>query len=131
MAGIFLRQLAIITNAKAIFEIGSGFGYSAYWFAKSMNPDGKIICTDSSEKNKEMGLDYFRRAGLVSMIEYRTGNALQIITEYDGPFDIILNDVDKEQYPEAYRAGHPEITAGRDLYQRQCSLVGTNNSKKS
>jgi caffeoyl-CoA O-methyltransferase len=112
MAGTFLRQLAIITDAKAIFEMGSGFGYAAYWFAGGMSRDGKIICTDSSDKNIKMGIDYFRRAGLASMIEYRMGDALDIIAEYDGPFDIILNDVDKEQYPEALELAIPRLRHG-------------------
>lgn len=33
MVGRILRQLAIVTGAKNIFEMGSGYGYSAYWFA--------------------------------------------------------------------------------------------------
>lgn len=48
LVGRFLRQLAIITKAESIFEMGSGYGYSAAWFAGGMKPGGKIICTEGS-----------------------------------------------------------------------------------
>ena len=102
LVGRFLRQLALITGARRIFEMGSGYGYSAVWFAGGMSDNSKIICTDGSQANKELALDYFERAGYNSKIEFHTGDAKDIFREFNGPFDIILNDIDKEQYPEAF-----------------------------
>lgn len=102
LVGPFLRQLARLTDATRIFEMGSGFGYSAFWFAGGMKPDGKIICTDGSDENKNRALGFFRRGGYDRMVDFRIGNALEIIEEFDGPFDIILNDIDKEDYPRAF-----------------------------
>ena len=84
--------------------MGSGFGYSAYWMAKALRePDAFIICTDGSQENAEQAAAYLARGGIAERIDYRVGNALEIIDETEGEFDIIYNDIDKDGYPEAFR----------------------------
>lgn len=112
ICGTFLRQLAMITQAKNIFEMGSGYGYSAYWFAGGMPKGGKIICTDGSDENRKRALGYLKRGGFDSMVDYHVGYAQEIIKRFDGPFDIILNDVDKEQYPEVLDLAIPRLRKG-------------------
>ncbi len=111
-AGTFLTQLVAITNARNIFEMGSGFGYSAYWFARGMNNGGRIICTEGSEVNRKLALQYLTKAGFDKKVEYHVGDARDIIRNFDGPFDIILNDIDKEQYPEAFDLAIPRLRKG-------------------
>ena len=112
MCGILLRQLALATGAKNIFEMGSGYGYSAYWFAGGIPDDGKIICTEGSEDNKKRAMEYLKRGGYDHKIEFHVGYAQDIIQKYDGPFDIIFNDVDKEQYPETLELAIPKLKKG-------------------
>lgn len=102
MVGPFLRQLAIIMRARNILELGSGFGYSAYWFAGGIASGGKIICTDNDESNKAMATEYLKRGKLSEAVDFRLGDALEIAKKLDGPFDIILNDIGKIDYPEAF-----------------------------
>ena len=60
--------------------MGSGFGYSAYWMAKALRePDAFIICTDGSQENAEQAAAYLARGGIAERIDYRVGNALEII----------------------------------------------------
>lgn len=112
MVGPFMRQLALITGAENIFEMGSGFGYSAYWFAGGMNGRGRIICTDGSDDNKTKALDFLKRGGFDRLVDFHVGNALEIIRRFDGPFDIILNDIDKEDYPEAFDLAVTKLKPG-------------------
>jgi caffeoyl-CoA O-methyltransferase len=112
LAGRLLRQLAIVTGAKNILELGSGYGYSALWFAGGMAGDCKIICTDNSEKNRDLALQYFDKTEYRRILDYRVGDALQIARGLSGPFDIILNDVDKEQYPESFEIAIPLLRKG-------------------
>lgn len=112
MCGTFLRQLAIATSAERIFEMGSGFGYSACWFAGGIKDGGKIICTDGSAKNKSTAEEFLKRAAVDHLVEFYTGYAQDIIKRFDGPFDIILNDVDKEQYPEVIELVLPRLRKG-------------------
>ena len=112
MVGRFLYQMATVIGAKKIFEMGSGYGYSAYWFAKSLHDGGKIICTEGSADNAKLAEDFFRRGGLGNKVDFRVGDALRIIEKESGPYDIIFNDVDKEHYPEAFKKALPRLRKG-------------------
>lgn len=100
LCGQFLQQMSIAIRAKNIFEMGSGFGYSAIWFARAIPEDGKVICTDGDSENRVRALENFKRAGVAHKIEFHVGNAQEILQKYSGPFDIIFNDIDKHEYPE-------------------------------
>ncbi|MDZ7331500.1 MAG: O-methyltransferase [candidate division KSB1 bacterium] len=112
LCGQFLRQMALVSGAKRIFEMGSGYGYSAVWFAMGMPDDGRIICTDSDPENRERAIGYFKRLGIEHKIEFHVGIAQDILLQFAGPFDIIFNDVDKEQYPETLDLAIPRLRSG-------------------
>jgi predicted O-methyltransferase YrrM len=99
LVGRLIYQLAVIVGAKRVLELGSGFGYSAYWFAKAVGEGGRVIFTELSEKNTSLAKEFFRRGGVDRRIDIHTGDALRILEEIDGEFDIIFNDIDKEYYP--------------------------------
>ncbi|HEY7535986.1 MAG TPA: O-methyltransferase [Thermodesulfobacteriota bacterium] len=99
LVGRLIYQLAVIVGAKRVLELGSGFGYSAYWFAKAVGEGGRVIFTELSEKNTRLAREFFRRGGVDRRIDIHTGDALRILEEIDGEFDIIFNDIDKEYYP--------------------------------
>lgn len=112
LCGQFLQQLALATNARHIFEMGSGFGYSAAWLSLALPADGRIICTDGDPDNRQRALGYFERLGVSSKIEFHVGMAQEILAKHDGPFDIIFNDVDKEQYPDTLDLVIPRLRKG-------------------
>jgi predicted O-methyltransferase YrrM len=112
MVGRILRLLAIATNAKKILELGSGFGYSAYWFAGGMAKGGEIICTDRCRENAERGMKYLKRGGFDKKATYYVGDALDILKNLKGPFDIILNDIDKKEYPRVLELAVPLLRKG-------------------
>lgn len=99
LVGRFLFQQARAIKARRVFEMGSGFGYSAFWFSLAMGARGEITMTDGSRDNKKRALGYLSEAGLKSKFDFRVGDACRILSRADGPFDIILNDIDKEGYP--------------------------------
>lgn len=99
LVGRFLYQLALISDAKKIFELGSGFGYSAFWFARALGSGGKIICTDYSKDHKLKAEGFFKKSGIDNKMQFITGNSLDILNEVKDSFDIIFNDVDKDFYP--------------------------------
>jgi caffeoyl-CoA O-methyltransferase len=112
LVGRLLAQLTILSGARRILELGSGFGYSGYWFAKALRGAGRVICTDSDPVNRDRALGFFKRGGLLERVDFRVGNALHIIEELQGEFDIILNDIDKEEYPEAFRKAVRRLKKG-------------------
>jgi caffeoyl-CoA O-methyltransferase len=107
-----LYQLALIANAKNIFEMGSAIGYSTTWWARAVGPGGRVVYTDGNPKNAEEARGYFRRAGVSDRVDIRVGDALEILSEQKEQFDIIFNDVDKEDYPKVFRLAMPRLRKG-------------------
>ena len=112
LVGNFLLVISLITKSKKIFELGSGFGYSAYWFAKAVGVDGRIICTDYSKENMDKAYYFFKKAGLENVLEFETGNSLEILNKTDEKFEIIFNDVDKEFYPDVIDIAYDKLIKG-------------------
>ena len=77
-----------------------------------MHEEGKIVCTEGSEDNRNLALTYLKKAGYENKVEFHVGDARNIIKEYSGPFDIILNDIDKEQYPDTLELAVPRLKKG-------------------
>lgn len=112
LVGRTLYLYAQLMQAKRILELGSGFGYSAYWFAKATGKDCEIICTEGNPENVERAQGYLRRGKVANKVTFHTGDALKIIDGLDGQFDIIFNDVDKHQYPKVFRKALPRVRKG-------------------
>jgi caffeoyl-CoA O-methyltransferase len=107
-----LYQLALITGAKKIFEMGSAIGYSTIWWARAVGEGGRVIYTDGDPKRAEKARRYFERAGVSQRITVRVGDALEILSEQKDTYDIIFNDVDKTDYPRVIRLALPRLKSG-------------------
>ncbi len=112
LVGVFLQTLALSINAKRVFEFGSGYGYSAYWFAKAVGLEGQVICTDGNPANKNKAEHFLSVANLWDRITFRTGIAQAHFAKTDGAFDICYNDVDKGDYPEVWLMAKGRIRPG-------------------
>jgi caffeoyl-CoA O-methyltransferase len=110
--GRVIHQLALIARAKTIFEMGSAIGYSTIWWARAVGEGGLVFYTDSDQKNAAEARGYFERAGVASRIKQKVGDALELLSEEKQEFDIIFNDVDKEDYPRVFRLALPRLRKG-------------------
>jgi caffeoyl-CoA O-methyltransferase len=107
-----LQQLALTINARKIFELGSAIGYSTIWWAQAVGENGTVIYTDGDANNADRAQSYFVRAGVSKQVLVHTGDALEILSEEKQEFDIIFNDVDKEDYPRVLRLVAPRLRKG-------------------
>jgi caffeoyl-CoA O-methyltransferase len=112
LVGAMVEILARSVGAKRVFELGSGFGYSAYWFSRATGPDGEIHCTDGDPENERKALDYLGRAGLLGPIRFHVGEAVGTLRTTGGEFDVVYNDIDKDGYPEAWRVASERVRIG-------------------
>src|SRR5438270_14089777 len=69
--GRLFFQLARISRAKTVFELGSAIGYSTIWWARAVGAEGHVIYTDMSKKNADEARGYFERAGVSGRIDIR------------------------------------------------------------
>ncbi len=110
--GQFLRFLAHVTDAERIFEFGSGFGYSAYWFAHALPEDGEIVLTEYDADELREAREFLEEAGFADRAVFEQGDAMDAIDRHDGPFDVVLIDHNKDGYPEALEAVRDKVAPG-------------------
>ncbi len=108
----FLALLVQISGARRIFEMGSAIGYSTIWLARAAGPKAQVFYTDGDPENARRAEAHFRKAGVAKRIRIQTGDALELLKKMPGKFDLIFNDVDKHQYPEAMRIAVPKLKRG-------------------
>jgi predicted O-methyltransferase YrrM len=111
-AGGVLRLLARLTEAGAVFEFGSGYGYSALWFLKGMAADGRVVLTEHDPAELEMAREFLDRAGYADRATFEAGDALDAVERHDGPFDLVLIDHQKSRYAEAFAAVRGKVAPG-------------------
>ncbi|MGC2467776.1 MAG: O-methyltransferase [Candidatus Acidiferrum sp.] len=107
-----LALLAQVSGAKRIFEMGSAIGYSTIWLARAAGPRGRVHYTDGDPANAQRAREYFRKADVSKRIKIEVGDALELLKRTPGKFDLIFNDVDKHQYPDALRVALPKLRRG-------------------
>jgi caffeoyl-CoA O-methyltransferase len=103
VCGYYCYQLARMTNAKSIFELGSGYGYSTAWFAKAVkeNGGGLVHHTVWDEDLSKRAVGHLSALGSADVVEFHIAEAVETLRQTQGPFDIIFNDIDKEAYPDS------------------------------
>ena len=110
--GRLLYQLACMIKARTVFEMGSAIGYSTIWWARAVGQGGRVIYTDGSQKNAEQARRNLQRAGVLDRVTVHVGDALELLSEQKEPFDIVFNDVDKEDYPRVFRVAAKRVRKG-------------------
>jgi predicted O-methyltransferase YrrM len=110
--GVTIEVLARAVRARRVFELGSGFGYSAYWFSRAVGPNAELHLTDSDPTNERRAMRYLARVGLDGPVRFHVGEALACLGETNGVFDVVYCDVDKQSYPDAWRAARERIRVG-------------------
>lgn len=112
LCGQYLELLARAIGARRIFELGSGYGYSAYWFSRATGSDAEIHLTDGDPENEKKALDFLMRAGLDAPIRYHVGDALSALRDTEGDFDIVYCDIDKWEYLDAWELAKQKVRVG-------------------
>jgi predicted O-methyltransferase YrrM len=107
-----LYLLAAATGARRVFEMGSAIGYSTLWLARAVGERGEVFYTDGNPENAKEAEGYFKRAGVSKRIHVMVGNALDLLQQVKGEFDIIFNDVDKHWYPDVFKVAVPRVREG-------------------
>jgi caffeoyl-CoA O-methyltransferase len=102
MQGRILSMISHMVKPSLILEIGTYTGYSAVCLAEGLKSGGKLITIDINDELENTVQGYFKASGFSDVIDYRIGNALEIIPALQGNFDLVFIDADKENYARYY-----------------------------
>lgn len=112
-AGRMLNLLARESGARRILELGTSYGYSAVWLAEAARATGgKVISLDVAGYKQTEAARSLAAAGLADFVEFRAGDALDIIPSLDGPFDFVLLDLWKDLYGPCLELFLPKLAPG-------------------
>ena len=112
LVGRLCQQVAQSVGARDVFEMGSGFGYSTWWFAQAVGDGGRVVHTDGDAQLSAEARAWMDKAGLATRVHYEVGDACEIIQKYPGPFDVVFIDIDKHAYPQALELARSRVRIG-------------------
>jgi caffeoyl-CoA O-methyltransferase len=107
-------QIARMIGARRIFELGSGYGYSTAFFARAVKDNGggvvHHVVWDEALSNRAR--THLAALGYGDVVEYHVGEALTTLRQTEGPFDLIFNDIEKQDYPAALPVIEARLRSG-------------------
>ena len=112
LQGRILSMISKIVQPEKILEIGTFTGYSALCLAEGLAKDGLLVTIDINEELEETVRAFFDESPMGDKIEFMIGDALKIIPELQGEFDMVFIDADKENYVNYYELVFPKLRVG-------------------
>jgi len=110
LVGRLLMLMARMKDPSLVVELGSGFGYSAYWFARGMRR-GRVVLTDRDADNLKKARSMMDEAGLLGRAEFMEGDAMESAGSFCD-IDILFIDMDKQSYLKAVKTFEPCLAPG-------------------
>lgn len=112
LQGRFLAMLSQMIQPNNILEIGTYTGYSALCLAEGLTENGKLITLDVNEELETFVRNFFKESPLNNKIDFRIGNAIEIIPTLTETFDLVFIDADKLNYANYYDLVFEKVRKG-------------------
>lgn len=110
--GRALSMIAKMIRPRRILELGTYTGYSAICLAEGLKDGGELITIDTNDELHEMVKRYIDFSGNVERIKPLLGNAMELIDQLEGEFDLVFIDADKSNYLNYYEKLIDRIPSG-------------------
>ncbi len=125
VVGELLYILARVTGAARILELGTASGYSGIFLGRAAAANqGRVVSLELDEAMAARARANFARAGLDRVVEVKEGEALKLMAEMSGPFDLAFLDIDKESYLPALSYCRRLLRAGGLLVADNVGFTG-------
>ena len=110
-AGRFLELICVLENPDSILEVGCGTGFSSYFLIKNLE-GGHYTGIDLNRERIGKAKKFIGSLFPEKKINFLAGNALKIIPELRGKFDLVFIDGAKFEYPRYIRALETKLKPG-------------------
>jgi len=111
--GTFLNLCARSLGAKTIVEFGTSFGVSTiYLAAAAKDTGGRVIGTELEASKAEKAIANLEEAGLSQYVDIRIGDAMETLSDIEGPIDLLFLDGWKDIYLPLARMMQPRLARG-------------------
>ncbi|MEX2592591.1 MAG: class I SAM-dependent methyltransferase [Anditalea sp.] len=111
--GQILHNLIVKDNYQSALEIGTSTGHSTIWIAWALSKTGgKLTTIEIDEKRQKEAMENLKALGLSEFVDFRLGDAHQLVKELEGPFDFVFSDADKDWYVQYFKDMDPKLKKG-------------------
>jgi predicted O-methyltransferase YrrM len=110
--GRILSMFSKMIQPDTILEIGTYTGYSALCLAEGLSQNGRLITIDKNEELEDLVMKYFRSSDFHDKIDFRIGEAFDVIKDLMETFDLVFIDADKTSYMDYYELLLPKVRQG-------------------
>jgi predicted O-methyltransferase YrrM len=110
--GRVLVELVRRHRPRRILEVGTFVGYSAILMGRELGRDSEIVTIEMDREAAELARRNIQEAGIEPRVEVLVGDALEIIPEVEGEFDMVFLDADKGEYFEYLRLVEGKLRKG-------------------
>lgn len=129
--GQILNILARSLEKPTILELGTSFGYSGIWLADAARASGgRLITMELHEYKSAYAKKMAEQAGLAGWIDFRIGDAVQMIRELSGKVDFVFVDLWKDLYVPCLEAFYPYLNEGAIVVADNMIRPGTEDVKR-
>jgi len=111
--GRLMNLLVKEAESKVILEIGTSYGYSTVWLAEAAREtQGRVITLELHAGKQKYARERMERAGLADFVEFRLGDATQLLASLETSVDFVLLDLWKDLYVPCFKLFHPKLNPG-------------------
>lgn len=111
--GELLHNLILKNNYQSAVEIGTSTGHSTLWIAWALSKTGgKLITIEIDENRQKQAIEKLEALGLSEFVDFRLGDAHQIVKDLEGTFDFVFSDADKDWYVQYFKEMDSKLGKG-------------------
>lgn len=111
--GQLLNILVKSLDSPRILELGTSFGYSGIWLAEAAQArGGQVITMEKHDYKSAFAQDMAAKAGLDGLIDFRVGDALEMIDALPDGLDFVFVDLWKDLYVPCLERFYPKLNPG-------------------
>src|SRR5712664_1645598 len=111
--GRLINILARSLDAPTILELGTSYGYSGIWLAEAARAKGgRLITMELADFKSVHASEMASKAGLAGHVDFKVGDAVQMISELPMGVDFVLVDLWKDLYVPCLEAFYPKLSPG-------------------
>lgn len=111
-SGRWLELLTAMVGGRRVFEFGSGYGFSAFFFARAVGPQGRVYGAEKDPWELDAHRELYAGHPLAERISMVQGDAFEVLAGLEGDLDVVFLDLDKERYPLAFEVAVPRLRPG-------------------